>query len=1284
MGMKRSTLPIHALLFGLLPLVAPGQCPDNNTLVGGAITVGCPGSTSVACVQGGQYVLVNVTTGNVYSFGVCTATYNTIITLFNDAGGGNVGFNDDGCNGNRSVVQWTATFTGQLRVLVDQSGCGNNAACSTLDITCGLNNEPCTATALPVNGSCVNLTATNVGATSSTGIPAPGCAGYSGGDVWFSATVPATGGFTVTASTVGGSNLTNGGMAIYSAPACGGAYTLVGCDDDNGPGNMPEITVNCRAPGEILYIRFWESGNNAFGTFNICAVATSAPANDEPCGATALTVGLVCSTVQGTTIGSSGSPVANPSCANYLGRDVWYQLTVPANGRVTITTSTAGGSALTDGGMAVYTATDCAVPGTFVEIACNDNISGGNLMSSVALTGQTPGQVLYVRVWAKNNTACGAFNICAFTTNDDPCSAVALPLNSSCVNTIGTNQGATNSAGVPAPGCAGYSGGDVWFTITVPATGGFTVEGSTVGGSSLTNGGMAIYSASACGSGYALIGCNDDGGPGSMPELTVSCRTPGEILYVRFWENGNNAFGQLNICAVAATSPANDDPCTASPLGIGVACSSIQGSTVGSTNSAVAAPSCANYQGRDVWYQVVVPEDGEVTITTSTVGGSALTDGGLAVYSAADCSSAGSFMEIACNDDIGGGNLMSSIQLTGQTPGATLYVRVWQRGNTACGAFNICAFNNFDDPCTAMPVPVGTSCTMRSYSNVGGTLTAGVAAPGCGNLTGSSSDVWFSFVAPASGVAIIESSAGTLTDGSMALYYSASCTPASLSLVGCSADEGPGAMPWLRFVDLVPGGTYYLRYWGDDNDVGTFGLCVWSPAYTPGNCGYLLEMYDSGSNGWGSSAVQIQFDTGPINSYSVPSGQYNAVAFGANIGQILYLSYVNTGPNQNQNRYFLRQIPGGNGVFLGGPTPTAGLVFFEVIDCVPPPPPAEDCRGSVGICDAQSFSNNAQGTGFDVDLQAATFGCLSSAERQGTWYRFSPSASGTIGLTISPTDPSDDYDFAIWGPNTSSVCPPNSPPLRCSWSGDDGDTGLGNGATDLSENQFGDKWVAPLNVLVGEVYSLYISNYSQSGLAFNLSWQLTNGASLDCTLLPVEWLDISARAAGESIDVAWTTASERNSDHFVIERSSDMETYERIGTLPAAGTSNSPRDYIYPDEAPMEGLNYYRLLQVDEDGNATTSRSVYAVYRKATTEMVVFPNPAGDILYASFELAQDDAVIYRVLDASGRIVDQDLYHGTQGSVLIDIPLDRLPAGSYTLLVNDSFGTLNGSARFIRE
>ena len=1404
-----------------------GQCANDNTLSGAAITVGCPGSISGGCILGGRYALVNVASGNIYTFSFCTATWNTFLTLYNNAGGVSVGFNDNACNNDRSAIQWTATFTGQLRVLVDRANCtpGGNP-CAPLWITCSLNDDPCTSTLLTVGASCSNTTGSNDGATGG-GVADPSCGGYSGGDVWYRFVAPASGSTTISTSTIGGSLLTDGAMAVYSVSStCSSTFTQVACND-NSPlgGNMPYMALTALTSGNTYYVRFWENGNNAFGTFNICAYDTPPPANDDPCAATSLTVGTSCTNTTATNVSATNTAgIPAPSCGFYAGGDVWSTFIAPASGQVTVTASTVAASALTDGAMAVYSATACA--GTYTELACNDDSPLGGLMPLVTLSGLTSGTTYYVRSWERDNNAFGQFNICVTTpaavandgpctattltvgttcsntigttsgstntagiptpscgnylgndvwsravapasgnmvvttstvggssltnaamaaysaascgaamtqvacnanspssnmpelvltgltagtsyyfrvwaegnttfgqfnicaiqppANDEPCAATSLTVGTSCTNTTATNVSATNTAGIPAPSCGFYAGGDVWSTFIAPASGQVTVTASTVAASALTDGAMAVYSATACAGTYTELACNDDSPLGGlMPLVTLSGLTSGTTYYVRSWERDNNAFGQFNICVTTPAAVANDGPCTATTLTVGTTCSNTIGTTSGSTNTAgIPTPSCGNYLGNDVWSRAVAPASGNMVVTTSTVGGSSLTNAAMAAYSATACGAA--MTQVACNANSPSSN-MPELALTGLTAGTTYYFRVWAEGNTTFGQFNICALEPpaNDEPCGAISLTVGTSCSLSARTNVSATNTNAAVAPGCGSFTGSSRDVWYSFTAPTSGIAIIQSTAGTLTDGSMALYKAAACTASGLSLVQCSADDGAGAMPFLRFADLVPGDTYYIRYWGTGSSSGTFNLCVWAPALPGGNCVYFLEMFDSGENGWGTSAVQFQIDANPVTNYTVAAGNfYNCVMIGLTSGT-LTVSYVNTGPNQSQNRYAIRQVPGGFGVHLAGPSPPSGIVLLETIDCAPPDPPNEDCRGSTGICDGQTFNDNPSGTGYDVDLRSTTFGCLAAAERQGTWYKFSPSSAGTVAMTISPSNAGDDYDFAIWGPETGVVCPPFRQPTRCSYSGATGDTGMRSASTDTTENSGGDKWVAPLTVTSGKYYVLYISNFSQSGLSFSLSWQLSNGASLDCTLLPVNFIDLQAELTGEAIEVRWSTASENEASHYIVERSTDAYEYVPIGSQQAMGTTTSLTTYSFLDGTPQEGLNYYRVQQVDMGGASMISPADYAIYRKASTEMVVFPNPAGDILFASFEMPEDDAVIWRILDSGGRLVEQDLYQGTKGNMLIDVPLERLASGSYTLLVNDARGLMNRSAHFMK-
>lgn len=1139
---RRALISLGALFTGF---IVPAQCPNDNSVLGSVLSVSCPGSVSGGCVTGGEYVRVNVTSGLVYTFSTCDASWNTHITLYNGGSGSSLASNDDGCSNNRSAVQWTATYTGQVRVLVDRSNCNTNGTCAPLWITCSLNDDRCSSTLLTVGSSCTNSIGTNAGATTSGGTD-PSCSNYAGGDVWFRFVAPATGRTTVSTSTISGSSLSDAAMAIYSASACGATFTEVACNNDSPlGGGMPLIHLTGLTPSATYWVRVWDVGNNDFGTFNICAY--DAPlANDDPCGATLITPGASCTNTTSTNFTATNSSVTAPSCGNHAGGDVWFRFTGPANGQITITGSVVSGSALTDGAMAIYSATACG--GTFTELICRDD-GGSGAMPSTQLVGLTSGATYYVRFWEYGNNDFGQFNICATTpaavSNDDPCSATVLAVGTSCTNTIATTGGATNTAGVGTPTCGNYLGNDIWFRIVAPSSGRLRLSTSTVAGSALANAAMALYSAPACGGTMTQIACNDDSFSGAMPELAVSGLTAGTSYYARVWANSNSAYGQFNICATEP--PAHDEPC------------------------------------------------GAIALT------------------------------------------------------------------------------------------VGSSCSMASQTNVAAGYSGDAPLPGCGSLNAASHDVWFRFTAPTSGIVIIESTSGTMTDGSMALYGGSTCSASSLTLIQCSADEGMGNMPFLRFADLTPGGTYYLRYWGSGNAEGTFNLCVWSPTMPSGSCVYFLELWDSGENGWGTSAVQTQLNSSPVVNTTVAAADfYECRLIGVNSGDMFQVSYVNSGPNQSQNRYQIRQVPGGFGVLSQGPSPSSGISLLETIDCVPPDSPREDCRGGTSVCGGQSFNDNPNGTGFDVDLRYTTFGCLSSAERQGTWYKFSPSANGTIGVTIAPSNTGDDYDFAVWGPESSIICPPSKQPQRCSYSGSTGNTGMRTSSADSTEDASGDKWVSAINAIAGQRYVLYISNYSQSGLSFSLSWQLSSGASLDCSLLPVDFIDLQAELKGDAVEVMWSTAAEEGASHYIVERSADAFDYLPIGTVQAAGNTSTLSSYSFLDEAPLEGLNYYRVQQVDSDGSTMYSSADHAIYRKGGTSMVVFPNPAGDILWASFEMPEDDAVIWRVLNAAGQLIEQDLYQGTKGNMLIDIPLERFSPGTYTLLVNDARGHMSRSAQFVKR
>ena len=313
-----------------------------------------------------------------------------------------------------------------------------------------------------------------------------------------------------------------------------------------------------------------------------------------------------------------------------------------------------------------------------------------------------------------------------------------------------------------------------------------------------------------------------------------------------------------------------------------------------------------------------------------------------------------------------------------------------------------------------------------------------------------------------------------------------------------------------------------------------------------------------------------------------------------------------------------------------------------------------------------------------MDLNTSNQGCLASGERQGTWYRFSPSSGGTVGFTIAPVVTTD-YDFAVWGPLSSIQCPPVGQPLRCSYSALTGNTGIGNGAADVTEGAGGDKWVSLMNVTAGQIYMMYIDNFSTNGQAFSLTWQLGNGASLDCTVLPIELTSFKAEVVQDVVQLEWVTATEENNDVFVVERSADGEEFHPIGEVDGAGTSHQDTHYAFVDRSPLQATSYYRLKQVDLDGASGYSdvRSVFL--RNGLGPLLLVPNPGNELMRV---LLPDNAAgaWVRVIDATGRVVLGSWAIGDQ----LVLNTSALPRGLYSVLATTREGATMANGTWVRE
>lgn len=143
-------------------------------------------------------------------------------------------------------------------------------------------------------------------------------------------------------------------------------------------------------------------------------------------------------------------------------------------------------------------------------------------------------------------------------------------------------------------------------------------------------------------------------------------------------------------------SPPNDEPCNAINVPVGINCSFNSYTNIGSTPSSnVSTPSCANYQGGDVWFTALVPTSGHL-IFDSDLG--TMVDGGMAIYTG----SCNSLFEINCDDDASINGLMPYLDLNGLPVGDTVFIRFW--GNSgAAGTYQLCVYDG--GGCATAPAP---------------------------------------------------------------------------------------------------------------------------------------------------------------------------------------------------------------------------------------------------------------------------------------------------------------------------------------------------------------------------------------------------------------------------------------------------------------------------------------------------------------------------------------------------------------------------------------------------
>ncbi|RAU82861.1 T9SS type A sorting domain-containing protein [Pontibacter arcticus] len=274
--------------------------------------------------------------------------------------------------------------------------------------------------------------------------------------------------------------------------------------------------------------------------------------------------------------------------------------------------------------------------------------------------------------------------------------------------------------------------------------------------------------------------------------------------------------------------------------------------------------------------------------------------------------------------------------------------------------------------------------------------------------------------------------------------------------------------------------------------------------------------------------------------------------------------------------------------------------------------------------------------------------------------------TGALGTIANPNNPTIQGIERHWDIASEFTPTGKNIDLTLSWltSENNGLTFPGNMAQVWKSEDKGATWLA--------VGSLAPINLSQDGNLQSVTVQTRSSAmwtvSDASSPLPVTWLHFNGKATDKGNELSWSTASEKDTESFFVERAVNGRDFQSVAEVAAAGNSSIQLHYRYTDSAlPVQGHTlYYRLRQVDLDEKFAYSK-VIAVNREDKTDglkISFFPNPFSKKLTVSVNKPMETAR-FRLYNLQGK----DLYHKQlevrDGNVVLD-GLSDLAVGLYLL------------------
>ena len=1020
---------------------------------------------------------------------------------------------------------------------------------------------------------------------------------------------------------------------------------------------------------------------------NITVIYYPPPANNDCTGATSLTVNpsTPCVTSSsGTTISATSSAAG---CAGTADDDVWYSFTATATSHIiTVTPGT-----LSDAVFQVYSGTCAAL----TSLSCID-ATAGTAVETTTLTGLTIGTTYRVRVYSyASGSGQGTFTICVTTpapptppVNDACSAATSLPCGTSSL--AGTT---VNSVSETAPStCVGTYG--VWYT--------FTGDGSTTTVSAYATMDIGMYIGyGSCGS-LTPVACADIYS-GLSTESSTFTTTSGVTyyVYVAYYGTGTTT-GTFTISRTCFTPPVNDACSGATSLPCGT--SSLAGTTVNSVSEAI--PGCTFYVGTyGVWYKFT--GDGSST----TVSAYSTMDIGMYI----GYGSCGSLTSLACVDGWGAPATESSTFTT--TSGVTYYVYVayYDETVTTTGTFTISRTSTITPIVNSPSICPGSTATLTASGATSYAWTAGLSASTGSSVTASPSSTTSYTVTGTSGtctgtavstvtvnplptltvspISICAGASGTLTVSGASTYSWAPATglsattgtsvtanPAATttytvtgtSAAGCTSSAtvivtvNPIPVTTVNSPTICEGASATLTAAGATSYAWTTGDLTNPISVTPATTtSYTVT---GTSLGCSSTAVAtVTVNPLPITTVNSPTICAGAAATLTAAGATSYAwttgdltnpisvtpatttSYTVTGTTSGCSSTAVATV-----TVNPSPTTTISSTVSGVAS-------TSICAGDSATLTAAGASSYVWSTGDLTNPITVTPATTTAYTVTGTSGSCSTTASVTVTviLPVSSTITITGNAVIIAGTSENYSIAPD--PNATSYQWDYRESSTTAWVTGISTTTSATvNW--PLTTTDGEVL-VTVSNTCRS--------QSQNLLVFVDGVLPIELLYFNGVAYPTFNLLKWATATEQLSDYFEIQESLDGITWRTAGIKPGAGNSNVLTSYSDSVVFNELAYHYYRLKQVDYDGNF----KFYDIITLDNTrdsnsaDLNAYHNHNGSIvIMLNTDASQQYTTV--LYDAQGNKVKAQDFESVKGGNIFKLDVSNCQLGVYFLQISN--------------